>query len=431
MATTEKALTATGAKVTTVVTEHDATAAAPAEPAAGAAGWIVVGGVDAALAGAKPGAHAPVDCRGVGVAAPAFADDFGAFVDACADRSQLFNTCKRGPCGKVCASTMTVCNGCGGALPAETIQTNNVFMGFVHGVRNGPFPFKISLRAETDRMMVFDDPLAITRAHMCAVPTDCHVPDMRSLLARPARGLALLDAMDAAAWAALERDFLDDAAFAAKALSPAARALPRAALRGHVIAGLNFPPSQFQIHLQYMLPPLTPFHASMYKRGAHYSAGRFFPLEYVRAALAAMVAAHGAAGGGDGAAALPWDPTSCDADAIIARVRDEYGVDYEAVHAACYARYGASHALFANYDEDDFEYLLLPPADGLADAQRVLSRATLAPAGDGAPAPAALEAADKLALQNYGRPYGEGGKPGGVYYSHAKPAPLPLITDLP
>ena len=44
MATTEKELTATGAKVTTVVTEHDATAAAPAEPAAGAAGWIVVGG---------------------------------------------------------------------------------------------------------------------------------------------------------------------------------------------------------------------------------------------------------------------------------------------------------------------------------------------------------------------------------------------------
>ena len=45
MATTEKELTATGAKVTTVVTENEATAAAPDEPAAGKAGWIVVGGV--------------------------------------------------------------------------------------------------------------------------------------------------------------------------------------------------------------------------------------------------------------------------------------------------------------------------------------------------------------------------------------------------
>ena len=157
MATTEKELTATGAKVTTVVTENEATAAAPDEPAAGKAGWIVVGGVDAALAGAKTAALTPVDCRGVGVPEPAFADDFAAFVKTCADSSQLFNTCKRGPCGKVCAATMTICNGCGGALPAETIQTNNVFMGFVHGVRNGPFPFKISLRAETEKMIVFDD----------------------------------------------------------------------------------------------------------------------------------------------------------------------------------------------------------------------------------------------------------------------------------
>ena len=34
-------------------------------------------------------------------------------------------------------------------------------------------------------------------------------------------------------------------------------------------------------------------------------------------------------------------------------------------------------------------------------------------------------AADKLALQNYGRPYNQAGQPTGTYYRYAKQAPLP------
>jgi hypothetical protein len=37
-------------------------------------------------------------------------------------------------------------------------------------------------------------------------------------------------------------------------------------LRTHVIAGLNFPPSQYQLHLQYLLPPLLPFHVGLFKQ---------------------------------------------------------------------------------------------------------------------------------------------------------------------
>ena len=34
----------------------------------------------------------------------------------------------------------------------------------------------------------------------------------------------------------------------------------RAALRSHVVCGCNFPPSQFQLHLQYFLMPWLPSH---------------------------------------------------------------------------------------------------------------------------------------------------------------------------
>ena len=115
---------------------------------------------------------------------------------------------------------------------------------------------------------MFDDPLALTRCHLCACPTDVYVPEMRHLFAAPAAGLALLRRLDDACWAAVEARFLADASWSGAALSQDALALTRSELRGHVVAGLNFPPSQYQLHLQYMLPPLTPFHYGLYRAGA-------------------------------------------------------------------------------------------------------------------------------------------------------------------
>ena len=57
-------------------------------------------------------------------------------------------------------------------------------------------------------------------------------------------------------------------------------------MRSHVIAGCNFPPSQFQLHIQYILPPHLPFQYRMYLDGQHYTHKRFFPLEYIKAVLA-------------------------------------------------------------------------------------------------------------------------------------------------
>lgn len=153
----------------------------------------------------------------------------------------------------------------------------------------GPFPFKVSLRLETPTLLVFDDPLALSRCHLCACPTGAYVPDLRSLFAAPTRGLALLHQLDDACWQAVEANFLNDAPWAAATLSPAARALPRRQLRAeHVVRGLNFPPSQFQLHLQFLLPPLTPYHWGLHRAGKHFSAGRFFPFSFLVKALAAL-----------------------------------------------------------------------------------------------------------------------------------------------
>merc|ERR1711865_1117685 len=97
--------------------------------------------------------------------------------------------------------------------------------------------------------------------------------------------------MDDAAWEAMSTCFLDDEAFCSKALSAAGRALPREEMRKHVIAAFNLPPSQFQLHLQYMLPPLTPQHMALWQRGVHFTSMRHFPLEYMLAALSAFDAA--------------------------------------------------------------------------------------------------------------------------------------------
>ena len=93
--------------------------------------------------------------------------------------------------------------------------------------------------------------------------------------------------------------------------------MSEAELKSHFLTGLNFPPSQFQLHIQVgmhaqaraharadaracscthtpthprtqcILMPLTPFHYHMYREGQHFTAGRFFPLEYIRAILGA------------------------------------------------------------------------------------------------------------------------------------------------
>merc|ERR1712060_915635 len=122
--------------------------------------------------------------------------------------------------------------------------------------------------------------------------------------------------------------------------------LPDEDVEKHVISGLNFPPSQFQLHLQFMLPPFMPFHYHMYLHGRHFSVERFFPTEYILAALSSLPEAIPGA-------------RNMDMKQLIALVNKKTGVDYYKFHSKCYARYGTSHLALGAWDPVDFERVIV------------------------------------------------------------------------
>ncbi|CAE7836442.1 unnamed protein product, partial [Symbiodinium necroappetens] len=156
------------------------------------------------LAGADASRFVSVDIPSLGSPEPKVKGGFDAFLAENPHlESQAYNEIKKcANCGKPCAVTMDICNSCGASLADIAISKSaNLFVGFIFGVDKANFPLKISMRHETEDIMVFDDPLAITRAHVLSV----YCPDIRSLFSDPPNALVLLNKMEQAAWTALEQ----------------------------------------------------------------------------------------------------------------------------------------------------------------------------------------------------------------------------------
>ncbi|ELR25131.1 uncharacterized protein ACA1_288520 [Acanthamoeba castellanii str. Neff] len=165
-------------------------------------------------------------------------------------------------CGKPNAFTLPHCNGCGLDLSTTAISfTNNVFVGFVYGIEKGPFPLTVSLRYEDEESLVFDDLLALSPCHLNSVPTTAYIPDWRYLLKDPVQGLALIDRLFGRCWQAVEEQFYADEAWHAKILKSG---VTLAQLKDHVVAGFNYPPSQYHLHIQFIVPPFLPFQWALY-----------------------------------------------------------------------------------------------------------------------------------------------------------------------
>jgi len=330
-------------------------------------------------------------------------------------------------CGKPNAYTLTVCNSCGATLPEEIGFTNNIFTGFIFGVKKAPFPFTISLRHQSPEAIVFDDLLALSPCHQNVIPANTYIADIRALFAAPAQGLAMISALCDRTWGVVVSQFLSNDAWRTKMLKhggahvrtdwlrthPGADPLSFDWLRPHVFSGFNYPPSQYQLHIQHIMPPLTPHHYQMYLDGHHFTKHRFFPFVYVAAALQACVDAERSI---EGAAAM-------DIEALVAEIAT-LGVDYNAVYDAEYARYGESHRLLANWSVDDFESIVV--------GDEVRDLATMASTTQSAEDAEKMKSGvyDKNALQNYGRPYdAASGRPSGTYYAHTKTCPLPVFPS--
>ena len=328
------------------------------------------------------------------------------------ERRLLNKVRKCAQCGKANGFTLQQCNACGASLRDVPIgHTNNVFTGFACGVKSGPFPFTISLRLQDPDFMVFDDLLSLTLAHLNVIPTSVFLPDWRFLLRHPQRGLALVDEMHSRCVRVLREQFLASRAWRAASFNADAAQLSDDELLRFVMAGFNFPPSQFQLHLQFMMPPLLPFQYQQYQRGVHMTYERFFPLPYVRAVLALDA---------------PYDVRD---DTPIGDIIAHYkalGVDYDVLHAEYYKRAQTSQEKLANFAPAHFDALVVDsgpdtPAAVYAFSDEAHSEAALDADADAK----ALPNADKMQMQNYGRPYVDG-KPRGTYYAHARANPMDI-----
>ncbi|KAH3756268.1 hypothetical protein Pelo_11903 [Pelomyxa schiedti] len=325
-------------------------------------------------------------------------------------RKQLKNKVRKcAGCGKPNAFTLTNCNACGASLASVPISfTDNVFTAFIYGIEKGAFPFTISIRKQSEGFITFDDLLSLSPCHVNSIPTTQFIPDWRYLLRRPAEGLALIRQLHSHSSSVAVEQFLANPEYRSRVLSPAANKMSPAEIIAHTACGFNYPPSQYQLHLQFIVPPLMPFQYYMYLIGNHFTKGRFFPFEYVEAVLKLNEV-------------YPVDDDT-PIETIMAHFATK-GVDYDKIHQECYDRYGASHRLLSNWLPDSFNGFVannkLFTFTGPDPANPEILTAQLDAAGD----PKAIQAADKLALQNFGRPYKTATATSGTYYAHAKSFP--------
>lgn len=220
-------------------------------------------------------------------------------------------------------------------------------------------------------------------------------------MTRPEEGLFLLDALFDNAYQAAKQ-FWDNDEWRKRFLIQDAGALDDSRIRDLVICGVNYPPSQYQLHLQFMLPPLLPFHFNLALGNQHFHHGRFFPLPYVRRVLEKQAELG----------CKRFDVVSDDTkiEDIISYF-DDHDVVYNHVHTMCTRRYEETQRKYAKWDPEDFEHLVAPATKQVMDRkawQKIEGCDALK-----------IQAADKIALQGYGRPYKAESKPSGTYYAHA------------
>lgn len=309
----------------------------------------------------------------------------------------LYNDVKLCPnCGKPCAFTLVMCNSCGTSLEdVKMSKSENVFSAFLLGVSKATkgFPYKISLRRQTEDVLIIDDLLALTPCHFNAIPKKYYIPDWRFLLCAPKEALQLLDVMEAECWAAFQ-PFLQHAGYRKFIFRGD---VSEEELRRTVLVSFNFPPSQFQLHIQWLMPPLTPFQHFMAESRNHFHEGRSFPMAYVREILALN------------------EPYRVKHTTPVGDIVEHYnnrGVSYQDHWTKFYEHCLQSTMALQNWNANDFQYVVHDgkPYEFTVEEGRI----KLASEASG-PGVKEIQEKDKAALQNYGRPYSAEGNATGTY----------------
>jgi hypothetical protein len=235
--------------------------------------------------------YAPVTI--VGSRKPLFPGSISEFINQNPDlHHQMTNKVRRcHACHKSCGKTVEICNNCGASLLGSPIvESDNALMGFVYGIQYCDNYFlATSIRYQDTNFLVYDDIMQTTPVHLNSIPSYVYVPDFRYLFSNPKKGLTLItDLFENAIRAAVV--MLSNVPFREKFFSREANMQMDelgldAFARQNALHGFNYPPSQYQIHLQFIIPPYTPYHRVLFDEGKHGNLNRFFTFDFIRKVL--------------------------------------------------------------------------------------------------------------------------------------------------
>ena len=314
--------------------------------------------------------------------------------------SNFVRVCAR--CSKSCGKTLSSCNNCANDISNTPItRTNNALMAFVYGLE----PFPTSIRYEDEFFLVYDDLMQTTLIHLNSIPTDTYIPDFRFLFSDPSRGIEIIDSLfEKATKAATE--MLKVEGFCRKFFSSNALEIlhamgPDKFIRRFVFSGFNYPPSQCQLHLQFILPPYVPYHAVLLAEGKHSDKDRFFTYDFLRSCLLIMMDRN-----------IRFSMR--DIDSLIGKELVEYlqhrlGVDYYKSYHESLARHRDNDKFLSNWTHKDFKYVVVDKR--IVFPVQVLEGDQFVPLDM---KPAEIQARDKDAITSYGKGAGL------QYYSFAK-----------
>ena len=304
-------------------------------------------------------------------------------------------------CGKSNAYTLLFCNGCKESIQYEPIKTSiNIFICFSLGIRNAHIPLTISIRYQDVSILVFDDILAQGPIHFNAIPTSVYIPTWKVLLYKPQEGLHLVQTLLYYCNKASEA-FWENKDFCASIT----RKHPNTAvcmdqLKARCYAGFNYPPSQYQLHLQYLSPILNiPL---KYSLKYAFTQNRFFSVDYVIKCLEAVV-------GTTEHHTLLHD--SVPIEELILYFNNNYGICYNEYRDAFIENFKHDEELVGWHTSQfkgtiQYEDQMPVYKSDKGDIERVINIDDIVQK-------------DKQILQSYGRPY-LNNKPSGSYYSYAK-----------
>ncbi|CAE8626875.1 unnamed protein product [Polarella glacialis] len=173
------------------------------------------------------------------------------------------------------------------------------------------------------------------------------------------------------------------------------------------VAGMNYPPSQYQLHLQFIHGPLLPFQYALFLEGGHFHYKRFFPYSFLLASLKALE---------DDNRDFRHCHPDYDIDFIIDEMEKFYGISYDTHWHAMISQTKQMQETYAPWVEKDLEYRIV--GNQAFDAQTGFHHPEITVKS--------LQTSDVKRIQSYGRPYDTDEKPLGGYYNFPAENPKEL-----